>query len=170
MKNLFLPQNPEVILAHSDTIWALKCIKDLTASLSLRGHMKLSKTSSSPLIDATKYRSLVGSLRYLPHTRPDLAYSVGYVSRFMESPREEHLVAVKRILRYVAGTLNAGVRYKRHENQPWPLGFSDSDMAGDVDDRKSTSGVIFFFNGNTISWQSCKQKEKKYLLANSLGE
>ncbi|XP_034604725.1 uncharacterized mitochondrial protein AtMg00810-like [Setaria viridis] len=55
---------------------------------------------------ATQYRCLVGSLRYLTHTRPDLAFSVGYISRFMQRPTMEHQQAVKRILRYVAGTLN----------------------------------------------------------------
>ena len=62
-------------------------------------------------VDATHYRNIVGSLRYLVNTRPDLAYSDGYVSRFMEAPREEYLLAVKRILRYVARTKGWGVRY-----------------------------------------------------------
>ena len=62
------------------------------------------KVGTTTVVDSTNYRSIVGSLRYLVNSRPDLAYSVGYVSRFMEAPREEHLVAVKRILRYVAGT------------------------------------------------------------------
>jgi hypothetical protein len=68
--------------------------------------LRLSKESSAPLVDRTTYRSLVGSLRYLINTRPDLEFSVGYVSRFMEQPTEEHLAIVKRIIRYVAGTLH----------------------------------------------------------------
>ena len=60
---------------------------------------KLSKVSIAPLTDATTYRSIVGILRYLVHTWPDIAYSVGYVSRFMEAPTTEHLAAVKHILR-----------------------------------------------------------------------
>ena len=71
--------------------------------------LKLSKFSSEPLVDATAYRSIVGSLRYLVNTRPDLAFAVGYVSRFLEEPREDHLVAVKHILRYVEGTKNWGL-------------------------------------------------------------
>jgi hypothetical protein len=59
--------------------------------------LKLSKVSSSPPVDATEYRGVVGSLRYLVHTRPDISFSVGYVSRFMEHPTAEHLAAVKRI-------------------------------------------------------------------------
>ena len=78
----------------------------------------------------------------------------------MEAPREEHLVAVKRILRYVAGTRGWGVRYCAGSGKEKLklVGYSDSDMAGDVDDRKSTSGMIYFFSGGAIYWQSTKQK------------
>jgi hypothetical protein len=68
--------------------------------------LKLSKTSSEVLVDATAFRSLVGSLRYLVNTQPDIAFSVGYVSMFLSEPHEDHLIAVKHILRYVAGTMN----------------------------------------------------------------
>lgn len=75
--------------------------------------LKLSKASKSAEVDATQYRSLVGSLRYLVHTRPDICYAVGIVSRFMERPTTEHLAAVKHIMRYVKGTLNLGCVYKK---------------------------------------------------------
>ncbi|XP_062217634.1 secreted RxLR effector protein 161-like [Phragmites australis] len=116
--------------------------------------LKLSKSSSSPPVDATLYRSLIGSLWYLVHTRSDLAYSVGYVSRFMEAPCEEHLIAVKRILRYVAGTRTLGILYTAAKKKSmWPclLGYNYSDMAGNIDDRKSTSEMIFFLDGNPIT-------------------
>ena len=119
---------------------------------------KLSKQSSAPPFDATEFRSVVGSLRYLVHTRPDIAFAVGYVSRFMESPTTEHFAAVKKILRYVAGTLRHGCCFRRLEDEPRLVGYSDSDMAGDVDTRKSTTGVMFFLGENLISWQSHKQK------------
>jgi hypothetical protein len=70
----------------------------------MRANLKLGKESSSAEVDATEYRSLVGSLRYLVHTGPDLAFSIGYVSRFLEDPHEVHLAAVKHILRFIAGT------------------------------------------------------------------
>ncbi|XP_066159841.1 secreted RxLR effector protein 161-like [Oryza sativa Japonica Group] len=93
--------------------------------------LKLMKNSDRPAIDATLYRSLVGSLRYLVHTWPDFAFAVGSVSRFMESPRDDHLLVVKHILR---------------------------DLGGDIDDRKSTSGALFFLGSSPIAWQSQKQK------------
>jgi hypothetical protein len=119
--------------------------------------LKLSKKSSAPAVDTTAYRSIVGSLRYLVNTRPDLAYTVGYVSRFMEEPTTEHLAAVKRVLRYVAGTLDYDCHYTRKKDAQL-VGFSDSDLAGDIDTRKSTTGVVFFLGNNIITWQSQKQK------------
>ena len=70
--------------------------------------LKLLKEGDTPSVDATEYRSIIGSLRYLCNSRPDLAYAVGYLSRFMEGPHQEHLAAVKRVLRYVAGTQQWG--------------------------------------------------------------
>ena len=119
--------------------------------------LKLSKLSSAPTVDAMFYRSIVGSLRYLVNSRPDLAYSIGYISRFMENPTTKHLGAVKRVLRYVAGTLHYGCHYKQKKGAQL-VGFSDSDLAGDVDTRKSTTGVLFFLGNNIITWQSQKQK------------
>ena len=110
----------------------------------MEARLQLRKAGTTTIVDATNYRSIVGSLRYLVNTRPYLAYSIGYVSRFMEAPREEHLMAVKRILRYVVGTRGWGVRYNagKGKTKLELVGYSDSDMAGDVDDRKSTSGMI----------------------------
>lgn len=84
--------------------------------------LKLSKESKATPVDATEYRGIVGSLRYLVHTRPDIAFAVGYVSRFMEKPTTEHLAAVKKILRYVAGTIDYGCRYKRTGEKQGCLG------------------------------------------------
>jgi hypothetical protein len=75
--------------------------------------LKLKRESNMRKVDPTEYRSIVGSLRYLVNTRPDLAFSVGYVSRYMEEPHEDHLAAVKQILRYIAGTSGVGVFYLR---------------------------------------------------------
>ncbi|XP_066341683.1 uncharacterized mitochondrial protein AtMg00810-like [Miscanthus floridulus] len=123
----------------------------------MESRLKLSKSSSAPAVDPTSYRSIVGSLRYLMNSRPDLAYSVGYLSRFMESPTAEHMVAIKRVLRYIAGTLHYGCYYQR-EKEAQLTGFSDSDLAGDLDTRKSTTGVLFFLGSSLITWQSQKQR------------
>jgi hypothetical protein len=120
--------------------------------------LKLSKASTAPAIDEMAYRSIIGSLRYLVNTRPDLAYLVGYVSRFMEKPTTEHLAAMKRVLRYVASTLKYGCCCTRKEKNVRLVDFSDSDLAGDVDTHKSTTGVVFFLGRNAITWQSQKHK------------
>jgi hypothetical protein len=83
---------------------------------------------------------IVGSLRYLVNTHPDLAFVVGCVSHFLEEPQEDHLAAVKKILCYVAGTCNWGLWFgRKKENQVLLTEFSDADFAGDVDARKSTT-------------------------------
>jgi hypothetical protein len=121
--------------------------------------LKLSKDSTSPRVNATSFRSIVGGLRYLAHTRPDIGFAIGYLGRFMEDPREDHLAAIKHLLRYVAGTIEHGLMYpKRGGGRLELTGYSDSDMAGDVDGRRSTTGIIFFLGSCAISWQSQKQK------------
>jgi hypothetical protein len=82
------------------------------AHTSMEKRLKLSRYSELAEVDATQYRRLVNSLCYLVHTRPDLAFAVEYVSRFMEHPTVEHQQVIKRILRYVAGTLDYGLRYE----------------------------------------------------------
>lgn len=117
---------------------------------------KLTKEGTGAAVDATMFKQLVGSLRYLTATRPDLMYSVNLVSRYMEAPREQHLLAAKRILRYVQGTKEYGIQYWRGGEERL-VGFVDSDYAGDEDDRKSTSGYLFLYGEGAVSWASKKQ-------------
>jgi hypothetical protein len=126
--------------------------------LPMETRLKLSKMSSAKPTDATEYRSIVGCLRYLVHTRPDISYAMGFVSRFMEKPTVEHMNAIKHLLRYIAGTSTFSLCYKRAIGEASMLGFSDSDHAGDIDDCKSTSGGIFFLGTSPISCQSMKQR------------
>ncbi|CAN6328560.1 unnamed protein product [Urochloa humidicola] len=119
--------------------------------------LKLSRDSKAEEVNTMLYQSIVGSLRYLVHTRPDLSFAVGFISRFMERPIEEHLQAVKRVLRYVAGTLEYGLRYGQQSGTMRLLGYCDADLAGDIDTRKSTSGAMFFLRPCLVSWQSLKQ-------------
>ena len=103
------------------------------------------------------FRKAVGALMHLTTaTRPDIAYAVGYVSRFMENPQEEHWVAVKRIFRYLQGTKTYGICYKPSDKIGL-RGYSDADWAGYLADRKSTSGYVFMLLDAPISWGSKKQ-------------
>jgi hypothetical protein len=119
---------------------------------------KLVKDEAGKAIDATMYKQMIGCLMYMLATRPDMAYSVCLTARYMERPTEMHVAAVKRILRYLKGTLDHGILYKPKAGGELILeGWSDSDYAGDYDDRKSTSGYVFTMNGVAVSWCSKKQ-------------
>ena len=118
-------------------------------------NLKLSKFDDNQSIDSTLYRSLVGSLLYLTATRPDLIFSVSMLSRFMESPGS-HWEAGKRVLRYVCGTTDEGIFYKRAENSIL-VGYCNSNWGGSINDSKSTSGYVFNIGSGSISWSSRKQ-------------
>lgn len=103
------------------------------------------------------YREAVGSLLYLStRSRPDIAYAVGIASRNMENPKKKHVLALKRILKYLSGTLGEGLFYKFGENVQLTA-YSDADYAGDIKTRRSTSGYVIFFGEGPISWASRKQ-------------
>lgn len=92
------------------------------------------------------------------HTRSDIAYSVGIVSRYMERPTVMHLNAVKKILRYIRDTLKYGLIYTPNGGNNVLTGYSDSDLAGDVEDRKTTWGMVFYLNESLVTWVSQKQR------------
>uniref|UniRef100_A0AAV1VJC0 Reverse transcriptase Ty1/copia-type domain-containing protein n=1 Tax=Peronospora matthiolae TaxID=2874970 RepID=A0AAV1VJC0_9STRA len=117
---------------------------------------RLVSSDATTKVDAP-FREAVGALMHLTTaTRPDIAFAVGYVSRFMENPQEEHWVAVKRIFRYLQGTKTHGICYKPSARIDF-RGYSDADWAGDLTDRKSTSGYTFMLLGAPVSWGSKKQ-------------
>ncbi|CAI0452658.1 unnamed protein product [Linum tenue] len=89
-------------------------------------------------------------------TRPDIVFSVCLLSRYMAAPTRLHMLAAKRVLRYLKGTLTHGIWYKKKGGGSL-VGYTDSDYAGDLDDRKSTSGYVFFLSGGAVSWSSKKQ-------------
>jgi hypothetical protein len=120
--------------------------------------LRLSRHSTAAEVDPTHYRRLIGSLRYLVHTRPDLAFVVGFISRFMERPTMEHQGAVMHILCYVTGTLDYGLHFTKAPGSARFIGYCDSDLAGDIDTSKSTSRTLFFLGNCLVSWQSIKQK------------
>jgi hypothetical protein len=106
-----------------------------------------------PLEADTPYNALVGSLLYLAMcTRPDIAHAVGMLSRFVSEPRANHWQAAKSVLRYLSGTKNLGMLYADPKQQI--IGYSDSDFAGDIMQRKSTGGFVFMYGGAAVAWSS----------------
>ena len=84
--------------------------------------------------------------------RPDLAYAMSVLSKYLDKPTYEHLRAAKYVLRYLRGTTDLTLVYKRGNTEI--IGYSDADWAGDLDERRSTSGYLFTLNGTAISWRS----------------
>jgi hypothetical protein len=113
---------------------------------------KLSKHQGTILNEEEqfRYRSVVGGLQYLTLTRPDLSFVVNKVCQFIQNPTDAHWSAVKRILRYIKGTLDHGLQIQR-STSTMILGFSDADWVGCPDDRRSTSGFAVFLGGNLVS-------------------
>lgn len=117
---------------------------------------KLTKEGDGNEVDTTHYKQIVGNLMYLTATRPNLMYVVGLISRYVERPTEIHLQAAKRVMRYLKGTINFGILYSS-KGLGELLAYTASDYAGDLDDRKSTSGYVFLLGTSAISWSSKKQ-------------
>jgi histone deacetylase 1/2 len=119
---------------------------------------KLSLTEGSPLgpDDSSQYRSIVGALQYLTLTRPDISFSVNKVCQYLHAPTTAHWTAVKRILRYVQGTIRVGLTFQKSSSSLLSA-FSDADWAGCLDDRRSTGGFAIFFGPNLVSWNARKQ-------------
>nr|CAN82240.1 hypothetical protein VITISV_044199 [Vitis vinifera] len=117
---------------------------------------KLGIEKESTPVDKGRYQRLVGRLIYLSHTRPDIDFVVSTVSQFMHSPIEEHMEAVYRILRYLKMTPGKGLFFRKTENRDIEV-YSDADWAGNIIDRRSTSGYCSFVWGNLVTWRSKKQ-------------
>ncbi|XP_050888690.1 secreted RxLR effector protein 161-like [Lathyrus oleraceus] len=117
---------------------------------------KLKKEDGGRLVDASVYRSLVGSLFYLTTSRLDLMCAASLLPRFMSKPSHLHLGAAKRVLRYVMGTMEHGIRFEKNSKLE-AKGYYDSDCAGSIDDMKSTSVYVFNLGSGVISWCSKKQ-------------
>ena len=118
------------------------------------------KFSISPTernVDEKEYRRSIGCLRYLLHTRPDLSFSVGVLSRYTHEPKECHGASLKVVLRYLRGTCSLGLRFARNKDLKL-LGYSDSSHNVDIDDGKSTTGHIFYLGDSPITWCSTKQE------------
>ncbi|KAE8717371.1 hypothetical protein F3Y22_tig00110050pilonHSYRG00115 [Hibiscus syriacus] len=121
----------------------IQCLQE-DFSLKDLGSSKLVHDTGPLLSDAREYRSLVGALLYVCHTRPDIVFIVNKTAQYMHAPCESHMAAVKRILRYLAGTLNYGLSFLADEAGLKVVAFADADSGGDVGDRRSISGHAVF--------------------------
>ncbi|KAL2347419.1 hypothetical protein Fmac_001419 [Flemingia macrophylla] len=124
-------------------------------------------------VDQTKFRGIIGSLLYLTASRPDIMFSVYSCARYQAAPKESHMTVVKKILKYLKGTINCGLWYPKGTTSNL-IGFSDADFAGCKLDRKSTSGTCHIFGECLVSWHSKKQAcvvlstaEAEYIAAGS---
>ncbi|GJV21822.1 hypothetical protein Tco_1370842 [Tanacetum coccineum] len=118
---------------------------------------KLNEDIGGKLVDPTRYRGMVGCLMYLTASRPDIVFAVCMCARYQVKPTEMHLHAIKRIFRYLKGTLNMGLWYPKDSGFALTA-FADADYAGCQDTRRSTSGSAQFLGGRLVSWSSKKQK------------
>ena len=108
--------------------------------------------------DVQTYQQAIGCLTYMSTaTRPDIAAAVGVLSQYMSRPSKDHWIGVKRVLRYLKGTLMYGLKFSAYEEEPELFGYIDADWAGDVDTRRSTPGYVFQIGSSTVSWSSKKQ-------------
>ncbi|GAV70211.1 hypothetical protein CFOL_v3_13709, partial [Cephalotus follicularis] len=126
------------------------------AATPIEHNQKLWEAKEEPTVDREMYQRLVGKLIYLAHTRPDIAYSVSMISQFMHDPRESHLQATYRVLHYLKGSPGKRVLFKRSQKLALEA-YTDTDYAGSIVDRRSTSGYCTFLGGNLVTWRSKKQ-------------
>ncbi|KAI3740814.1 hypothetical protein L2E82_31288 [Cichorium intybus] len=128
----------------------------------------LSLGESSLFENSIRYRQVVGALQYATLSRPDITYAVNKVCQFMHAPTENHWSTVKRILRYLQGTIDYGLLIQQSSDStlhaytdahsPFLTAFSDADWAGYPDDRRSTGGYAIYLGSNLVSWSARKQK------------
>ncbi|XP_021823979.1 uncharacterized protein LOC110765210 [Prunus avium] len=116
---------------------------------------KLLKFDGTPLSDPTFYQSLVGGLQYLTFSRPNIAFVVNTLCQFMHVPTDTHFAAVKRVLRYLGGTLTHGIHFTSGDVRL--QAYSNADWVGDVNDLRSTIGYDVFLGNNPIAWCAKKQ-------------
>lgn len=128
----------------------------MISSTPMEKGMKLSTKYDSKAVNESVYRKLVGRLIYLIATKPDLIVILSFISEFISAPKVEHWIAMKRVLRYVKGTLDFGILYIRSKHPRFSR-YTGSDWAGSIDDRKSTFGYVFSCVTGAFTWTSKKQ-------------
>ena len=152
-QGLFLSQHKYIteILDRTTMSGAKESVTPLSTSVSLQ------LFDGSSTANEEQFRKIIGSLQYLCLTRPDINFAVNKLSQFMHKPTQIHFTALKRVLRYLKGTLFHGLLIKK-DSPSQLLVYTDSDWAGNMDDRTSTSAYLIYLGGTPISWSSKKQK------------
>lgn len=119
-------------------------------------NLKLHASQTNLLPDPTSYRSIVGKINFLTHTRPDLSYTVQTLSQYMQSPTQEHFAALTHTLNYIASTAGQGILLKGSDKIQLHA-YSDSDWGAWLDTRRSVTGYIMMLGQSPVSWKSKKQ-------------
>ncbi|GJV75150.1 hypothetical protein Tco_1506734 [Tanacetum coccineum] len=119
--------------------------------------LKLDEDLMGTPVDQTRFRGMVGSLMYLTASRPDLVFAVCMCARYQAKPTKKHFEAIKRVFRYLKGTINMGLWYPK-DNAMSLTAYADADHAGCQDSRRSTSGSAQFLGDRLVSWSSKKQR------------
>lgn len=128
-----------------------------SCQIPMEPNVKMSKGLTEKHVGENEYRRSIGCLRYLLHTRPDLSFVVGMLSRYMHEPRESHNVLLKQVLLYLRGTLSYGLSYERADGMKL-IGYSDSSHNANADNGRSTTGHIFYLEKCHITWFHKKKK------------
>ena len=121
----------------------------LVSTPMVTGH-KLPKNDDYVDVNQTLYRSMIGKLQYVVHRKPDITLSIGIVARFSTNPKENHLMVVKRIMRYLKETKEYGLYYQKNENF-YLRAYTDDNWVENVDDRKRTSDGAFFLGKRWVT-------------------
>ena len=168
MKILRARKKCQISLSQKDYLLKVlkrfKCLHAKPTSIPLGGHLDLTRSKmplpkeEADLMSNIPYDAAVGSLMYaMICTRPDLAFAISVLSRYMSEPSEKHWIAMKYVLRYIAGTIDFGLVYGKHSSPSELFGFVDSDYASNKDTRKSTTAFQYTWAGNCVTWKTQQQ-------------
>ena len=139
------------LLQKANMLECKPCSTPVAAKLSISAH------DGVPLSSPTDYRMLVGCLQYLMLTRPDISFAINNIAQYMSNPLSTHMLAVKRILRYVKGTIDQGLLLRPQPASSCLSAYSDAGWAGCINTRRSTTGYLIYHGANLVSWCSKKQ-------------
>ncbi|GJT60672.1 retrovirus-related pol polyprotein from transposon TNT 1-94 [Tanacetum coccineum] len=153
-QTLFIRRFDDDILVKSLKKYGMETCDPVGTPMEIKDKLDLDQNGSP--VDATKYRSMIGALMYLTSSRPDIVHATCLCARYQAKPTEKHLKEVKRIFRYLRGTVNTGLWYTKDSGIEL-TGFSDADYAGCKDTFKSTSGGAQFLGEKLVRWSSKKQ-------------